>query len=608
MLSGMKQFLAALAISATFLASPAHAQQDADARYVSIYNLIQQADSLAQSGQRQEALATYTEAYQKLEKFSKIFPDWDMGIVSYRLNDVDTKIGDLKKQLAEPKVTPVNTSGPSNAVDNPVLTQYQQQFAVLQQQMAVVQAENTTLQAKLKEALATQPASVDATELSLAQKQIRELMKQNDLLKAGQATKAAAATTPETLVVTDTNKVSQLQSQLNEAQKQLATEQKRAQKLVEENTALQRNLSRSGAVSSSSVDLLKSENERLKSQLAALQSAANNAAAADELGAKLRDAKNQIAALQSAAALAALEKAALENQVRKLSSQLAESATNFDERIKDLTQQRLDLMKKLDLAAAHNATRKVADTAAQMAALNQEIATLRDRLAVDEAKAVPYTSEELALFRETQPAPVEPPKKSVKELPAGTAQLVASAQRHFSNHEFSEAEADYQKILERDENNGLALANLATIEMQEGKLDLAEKHITAAVAQSPDDAYNLSTLGFLKFRQDKYDEALDALSRAAKLDPNNPEIQNYLGVTLSHKGQRVPAETALRKSIALSPNYAPAHNNLAVIYLTQTPPMPQLARWHYQKALDAGQPHNPELEKMLADKGAPVAQ
>ncbi|HEX7655096.1 MAG TPA: tetratricopeptide repeat protein, partial [Verrucomicrobiae bacterium] len=165
-----------------------------------------------------------------------------------------------------------------------------------------------------------------------------------------------------------------------------------------------------------------------------------------------------------------------------------------------------------------------------------------------------------------------------------------------------------QKILERDENNGLALANLATIEMQEGKLDLAEKHITAAVAQSPDDAYNLSTLGFLKFRQDKYDEALDALSRAAKLDPNNPEIQNYLGVTLSHKGQRVPAETALRKSIALSPNYAPAHNNLAVIYLTQTPPMPQLARWHYQKALDAGQPHNPELEKMLADKGAPVAQ
>jgi Flp pilus assembly protein TadD len=143
--------------------------------------------------------------------------------------------------------------------------------------------------------------------------------------------------------------------------------------------------------------------------------------------------------------------------------------------------------------------------------------------------------------------------------------------------------------------------------MQENKLDDAEKHIKAAVAQSPDDAYNLSTLGFLKFRQEKFDDALDALSHAAKIDPNNPEIQNYLGVTLSHKGLRQQAETALRKAIALDANYAPAHNNIAVIYLSQTPSLPQLARWHYQKALDAGQPHNAELEKMLAEKGAPVA-
>ena len=100
---------------------------------------------------------------------------------------------------------------------------------------------------------------------------------------------------------------------------------------------------------------------------------------------------------------------------------------------------------------------------------------------------------------------------------------------------------------------------------------------------------------------------MDVLSRAAKIDPNNPEIQNYLGVTLSHKGLRVQAESALRRAILIDGNYAPAHNNLAVIYLSQNPPLPQLARWHYQKALDAGQPRNPDLEKMLADKGAPVA-
>ena len=93
-----------------------------------------------------------------------------------------------------------------------------------------------------------------------------------------------------------------------------------------------------------------------------------------------------------------------------------------------------------------------------------------------------------------------------------------------------------------------------------------------------------------------------------KIDPSNPEIQNYLGVTLSHKGLRTQAETALRKAIQLNPLYAPAHNNLAVVYLNQTPPSPLLARWHYQKAVAAGQPRNADLEKLLADKGAPVDQ
>ena len=222
--------------------------------------------------------------------------------------------------------------------------------------------------------------------------------------------------------------------------------------------------------------------------------------------------------------------------------------------------------------------------------------TLRARIAVDESKPVPYSADELALFKQTAPG-IEPIKRNVSELPAGTAQLVASAQQHFSKHEFTDAEADYQKILDRDQNNGLALANLATIELQEGKLDEAEKHIKAAVAQSPDDAYNLSTLGYLKFREEKYDEALDSLSKAAKIDPNNPEIENYLGVTLSHKGLRMQAETALRKAISIDSNYAPAHNNIAVIYLSQNPPLPQLARWHYLKAQEAGQPPQPRTRK-----------
>ncbi|HTB84734.1 MAG TPA: tetratricopeptide repeat protein [Candidatus Sulfotelmatobacter sp.] len=590
----------AIALALILLAPSVRAQQDADERYVTIYNIIQQGDSLADGGQPQDALATYIDAKSKLTSFQKLFPNWDQGIVSYRMSDLDKKIATLQSQLTTKQVPAPAAPGA------PVLSQEEQQAQAqaseLQAELQTAKLENQELQGKLKEALATQPAAVDATELAAAQQQLRDLMKQNELLKAGQG---QGQTQTVVVAVEDTNAVSKLNEQLAESTRKYSAEHDRAQELMQENKALQRNLA-SAAPDSSAVAILQSENDRLKTQLQTLQIAAENASAAGELARKLNDAKTQIANLQAASALASLEKAALENKVRKLSTQLAESAANFDSRLKDLSDQRDELLKKLDSANAKNSTRKVSDAAAQIAELNKEVESLRARVEVDESKPVPYADDELALFRQSQPG-VAPLEHSIKELPAGTAELVASAQRHFSNHEFTDAEADYQKILDRDQNNGLALANLATIELQEGKLDDAAKHIQAAVDQSPNDAYNLTTLGFLKFRQGKYDDAMDVLSRAAKIDPNNPEIQNYLGVTLSHKGLRVQAESALRKAILIDANYAPAHNNLAVIYLSQNPPLPQLARWHYQKALDGGQPRNPDLEKMLADKGAPVA-
>ena len=319
------------------------------------------------------------------------------------------------------------------------------------------------------------------------------------------------------------------------------------------------------SVASATNSIASAEISKMRQSLAdANQKLAEQTSRADKLARE-----NQ--SLQSAAGVSALEKAALEKRL----------------------QQRQ--------APAASAPAKVSD----------EVKTLRARLAVDEAKPVPYTPEELALLKSPAPALATNAvgrKKSANKLPEGSAPLVAEAQNYFSAGDYDKAAADYRQILERDPNNALALANMATIELQENKLADAETHITAALAQNPDDAYDLSTLGFLKFRQQKFDEALDALSRAAKLDPANPQIQNYLGVTLGQKGLRAQAETALRKAIELDPNFGAAHNNLAMIYLGENPPMAALARWHYQKALDRGQPRNPDLEKKLADLGAPVSQ
>ena len=66
----------------------------------------------------------------------------------------------------------------------------------------------------------------------------------------------------------------------------------------------------------------------------------------------------------------------------------------------------------------------------------------------------------------TPPTNPDAEKNSISEMPAGTAVLVASAQAHFVHQEYDAAEADYLKILDRDQNNGIALANLATISIR----------------------------------------------------------------------------------------------------------------------------------------------
>jgi len=586
----MKYFLAA-ALLLFGLLPATQAQQLADDKFINIYNLIQLADRSAGAGQSQEALAAYTDAQTQLDLFRKIFPDWNPTIIKYRLAYLADKITDLKGKVVP--VKPIATTA-SPAVDE--TEKLRATAEQLNAQLQSARAENTILQAKLKESLATQPAAVDPAEMAQAQEKIRWLTKQNELLKVTHAQ-------PKTIVVADTNALAQARQELANYLKQMAAERDRAKKLAAENETLHQQLA--AAPTTEALAGLNRQNALLKNQLDALQKVLTNNAS---LTAELADSRAQVAALKSAALASALEKAVLEKRIAKLASAPKPDLAGVEARARKLAQERDDLQKKLTDAEKKNSRKPDDQLAAQLAALNDEVKILRSRVAVAEAKPVPFSAEELALFRQNTPEPQrpEPIKKSINELPAGTAELVASAQQHFSHHEFDQAEADYLKILERDQNNGLALANLATIELQENKLADAEKHLAAAIAQSPDDTYNLSTLGYLKFRQEKYDDALNALSRAAQNDPNNPEIQNYLGVTLSHKGLRAQGETALRKAVQLNPNYAPAHNNLAVIYLAQDPPMPQLARWHYQKALAAGQPINPDLEKMLAEKGAPV--
>jgi tetratricopeptide (TPR) repeat protein len=259
---------------------------------------------------------------------------------------------------------------------------------------------------------------------------------------------------------------------------------------------------------------------------------------------------------------------------------------------------------KQSLTEASTAKPRDGAPAAELETLTNQLATLKARLDVYEARKIPFTPEELALMDKNVPklataADVKPAKRAPRELPPGAGLIVADAERAFAARRYTEAEEKYKQVLKMDEENSVSLANLAAIQLELQKLDEAEQNLKKAIANSPQDPYALSLMGMLRFQQGKYNEALDALSRSAQLDPKNAETQNYLGITLSQQGQREAAETALRKAITLNPNYAGAHHNIAVIYATQKPPYMELAKYHYHKALTLGQPPNPELEKQL---------
>jgi tetratricopeptide (TPR) repeat protein len=416
------------------------------------------------------------------------------------------------------------------------------------------------LENKLKEALSVQPAAVSPRELAKAEEKVVALQKENDLLtvalQQAKTAKPPAVSSPET--------------------------DSTAKQLADANQAL--------------ADL--KERASLETKAAQVEIAKLNDA--------LADAQKKIAAntAEGSTKDIAAERDRLKEELAARTKDLADAESN-----RDLVELRAKLVEaegqrdelKAKLAAAVPATPATTDTQTEQ---------LRARLAVLEAQAVPYTSEELAVMKNNPSSPPTqmpaPPveKKHVvhsnKDLPPGAEGLMREAARAELERDYQKAVDTYQQILRQDENNVYVLSYLGKAQYLMNQLDECEKTVKHALALDPEDAASLYLLGILRYRQDKLDEALDALSQSAKYNPTNAGTQNYLGCVLAEKGLRPAAETAFRKALASDPEYPDAHFHLAIIYTEEKPPSIELARWHYKRAVELGHAKSAELEKMLA--------
>jgi Tfp pilus assembly protein PilF len=190
----------------------------------------------------------------------------------------------------------------------------------------------------------------------------------------------------------------------------------------------------------------------------------------------------------------------------------------------------------------------------------------------------------------------EPGKKRAS---AEAQQIANRALAAFSKGDLAGARKDFQKVLELAPGNVPTMINLGLLEYRARRFSEAESLLKKVLRSEPESGLAWLILGVIYYDQEKFDAALGALAQAVYLEPKDARAHHYLGVTVGRKGWYSGAEDEMRKAIALAPDYAEAHFNLAVFYLQRTPPAVELARRHYQQALDLGAAPDSEVAKHL---------
>jgi tetratricopeptide (TPR) repeat protein len=598
--------LLALLCGAAFL----HAA-DPDDEYVRIYNLIQQADALAERGGSELARQKYSEAHSQLDRVRLAYPGWNPQVIQFRLNYVTEKLG-LAKTADNP------TRHESAEKTTPASAESADRIEQLLGQIRQLTADKELLQAKLKEALSAQPGAVDPRELARAEEKIKSLRKEVDVLTVNLK---KAETRPDRPI--DPAAFEQTKQGLAAANQKLTHQTEALASLTLERDALQRRLQT--LADGTEFKAVREENESLKGRVSELQIDAD-------------DLRHRLSALRANAAAPQPRKSNLESpgtipearppeqasrrpielvaNMRTLERELAEARraaqTNADlvtvlqSAVRRAQDEKAALAEGKERAATPSANTQAPPLSVQLNlidSLTREIAVLRARLGALEARAVPYSPEELALFRVPNSISANTifneDKKSSGNPVADTNKLIGEAQRAFAASHYDEAEKKYAQALRLDGKTVLIRANLAAAQIAQNHLAEGEANLKRALAGDSNNTRSLTLLGVVKVRQHKYDEALELLSQSAQLDPQNADTFQYLGVTLAEKGMRTPAESAFRRAIQLAPENSEAHHNLAIVYATHQPPALELARLHYQTGLAGGHPRDAKLEQLL---------
>lgn len=130
---------------------------------------------------------------------------------------------------------------------------------------------------------------------------------------------------------------------------------------------------------------------------------------------------------------------------------------------------------------------------------------------------------------------------------------------------YAEAIEQYDKALEKDNDQPYIHAQKADALSKSDKLPQALEEYQKAIALRPDDAAMYTNMGVLLGKMGKVAESQEAFKKAASVNPAAAGQNFYnLGATLVNSGRAAEAAEAFRQAIAADPNFAEAYYQLGM--------------------------------------------
>ena len=136
---------------------------------------------------------------------------------------------------------------------------------------------------------------------------------------------------------------------------------------------------------------------------------------------------------------------------------------------------------------------------------------------------------------------------------------------------------------------------LAAVYMQRKQYEIAQQHVSKALAVEPNNPAANNVMAVLQWRMKNYDDATKYFKKTLKLDPKNAEARNNYGAFLCERGEI--DEAVKQFDIALAdPQYpTPAQANLNAGMCLMKKPAPVPAERYLREALRL----NPKLPEAL---------